>query len=115
MMNFSPKHRIYLAIGAIDFRCGIDSLARICQYQFQQAPRSGHYFIFRNKAKTSLKIIYYDGQGFCLFQKRLSQGQFSHWPKNPYELILMSSIDMQVLLHNGEPQKINCAPDFSSI
>ena len=104
MMCVSPKHRIFLAIEPIDFRKGIDSIARLCQQQLFQDPMNGHYFIFRNKRKRDIKLLYYDSQGFCLFQKRLSTGRFKFWPSAVSPLITLTPTQFQVLLYNGDPQ-----------
>lgn len=104
MISVSPKHRIYLAINPIDFRKGIHGIQKICRNQFMQDPMSGHYFIFRNKSKTDIKLLYYDSQGFCLFQKRLSTGRFMHWPTATTSLITLTSAQLQVLIYNGDPQ-----------
>lgn len=104
MINVSPKHRIFLAIEPIDFRKGIDGIARLCQQQLTQDPMSGHYFIFRNKRRTDIKILYYDSQGYCLVQKRLSAGRYKHWPSNSSELVTLTPAQLQVLIYNGDPQ-----------
>ncbi len=104
MITVSPKHRVYLAIEPIDFRKGLNSIARLCQYKFHQDPLNGHYFIFRNKRKSDIKLLYYDSQGFCLFQKRLSTGQFKHWPTAASPLITLTPAQLQVLIYNGDPQ-----------
>lgn len=106
MISVSPKHRIYLAIEPIDFRRGLDSISRLCRYQFQQDPMNGHYFIFRNKRKTSIKLLYYDSQGFCLFQKRLSAGRFNNWPTAINALVTLTPAQLQVLIYNGDPQSV---------
>ena len=57
MLTVSPKHRIFLAIKPIDFRKGIDGIARLCKQQFAQDPMNGHYFIFHNRRKTDIKLL----------------------------------------------------------
>jgi len=106
MITVSPKHRIFIAVNAIDFRCGIDGIKKICRNKFMQDPMSGHYFIFRNKRKTDIKLLYYDSQGFCLFQKRLSKGRFNGWPTTTTQLLTLTSTQLQVLIHNGDPVTI---------
>ena len=107
MISVSPKHRIYLAIQPIDFRCGLHAITRLCQNKFQQDPIQGHYFIFRNKRKTDIKLFYYDSQGYCLFQKRLSTGRFTHWPTAKNPLVTLTPAQFQVLLYNGNPTAID--------
>ena len=70
---------------------------------------NGHYFIFHNRRKTDIKLLYYDSQGFCLLQKRLSSGKFSHWPEGPNPLVTLSSEQLQVLLNNGDPTTVKIA------
>jgi len=104
MITVSPKHRIFLAINPIDFRKGINGISRLCQSQFQQDSMNGHYFLFRNKRKTDIKMLYYDSQGFCLFQKRLSAGKFKSWPTAASSLVTLTPAQLQVLIYNGDPQ-----------
>jgi transposase len=115
MISVSPKHRIFLAAQAIDFRKGIHSLSRLCRTQFRQDPMLGHYFIFRNKAHTGIKLLYYDSQGFCLFHKRLSTGRFLHWPKESSPLVSLTPAQLQVLMFNGNPKNTQEALPWKSI
>jgi transposase len=115
MLSVTPKHKVYLAVQAIDFRRGIDGLSALCRNQFAEDPFSGHYFIFRNRRASAIKILIYDSQGFCLFQKRLSKGTFRHWPKTPASVIMLNSTQLQVLLQNGDPASINTEPPWRLI
>ncbi len=72
--------RILLAVEPADFRKGIDGLAPRCRQRLKADPWSGAMFVFSNKRRKALKILVYDGQGFWLCQKRLSQGRFPGWP-----------------------------------
>lgn len=80
MLQITPQMRILVAVEPADFRRGIDSLARLCQETFQDDPFVGAVFVFRNRKATALKLLMYDGQGFRLCHKRLSQGRFPWWP-----------------------------------
>lgn len=71
--------RVWLATGHTDMRRGFPSLAVMVQEQLKQDPFSGHLFIFRGRRGDLLKIIWHDGQGACLFCKRLERGRFI-WP-----------------------------------
>ena len=106
MLSITQRHRIFLAVQPIDFRKGIDGIALLCKNKFSQDPMSGHYFVFHNKRKTDLKILHYDLQRFCLYQKRLSSGKFLHWPKNKSPLLAMSAEQLQLLVQNKDPAKI---------
>ncbi len=114
MLLIPPTSKIYLAIQAIDFRKGIDGFRALCEQQFSLDPFSGHYFIFRNKKASAIKILVYDSQGFWLCQKRLSKGYFHHWPKNPHALVTLNSAQLQVLLQNGDPSLVHIDPPWRS-
>jgi len=82
MIQITPQMRILVAVEPADFRKGVDGLARLCRQALQDDPFSGALFVFRNRRRTSLKLLCYDGQGFWLCQKRLSQGRFRFWPNS---------------------------------
>lgn len=111
MIQLTPQMRILLAVEPVDFRKGIDGLAQICRAQLQADPLSGTVFVFASRRRTALKILVYDGQGFWLCQKRLSQGRFEWWPANgagPSHRVEVSQL--QVLLWNGDPGRNAPAP-----
>ena len=107
MLSITHQHKIYLAIKAIDFRHGIDSLGALCRQQFEIDPFSGHYFIFRNRRASAIKILMYDSQGFWLFHKRLSKGTFRHWPKASTAVVMLHGEQLQALLQNGNPAAVS--------
>ena len=80
MLQIAPQMKILVAVEPADFRRGIDALARLCQETLQHDPFGGAVFVFRNRTGTAVKLLMYDGQGFWLCQKRLSQGRFPWWP-----------------------------------
>jgi len=80
MMPLGPATRIYLALGATDLRKGFEGLSDLVRHQFQQDPLSGHWFVFANRSKTRLKLLYWDGSGLWVCAKRLEKGCFS-WPR----------------------------------
>jgi transposase len=63
MIQITPQMRILVAVEAVDFRNGIDGLARVCKQQLRSDPFSGALFVFCNRRRTALKILVYDGQG----------------------------------------------------
>ena len=77
-----PNVKVHLALGYIDMRKGIDGLAMLVQGVLDQDPFTGHLFVFRGRSRAKLiKIIYWDGTGFCLFTKRLEHGVFLWAPE----------------------------------
>jgi len=102
MIQITPHMRIYLCIAPIDFRKGIDGLSRVCRDTLDKDPFSGSMFIFRNKRRTTLKIIVYDGQGFWLYVKRLSSGRFNWWPQDEKTTsINLTPAQLHLLIWNG--------------
>ena len=103
--------RILVAVEAVDFRKGIDSLARLCQERLQADPFSGSVFVFRSRRATAIKVLVYDGQGFWLAQKRLSSGRFRWWPTSPTDAATpLEAHQLQVLLAAGNPAVAAAAP-----
>jgi len=115
MLQITPQMRILLAVEPVDFRKGIDGLSRICREKLQEDPFSGYVFIFRNKRFQSIKILLYDGQGYFLALKRLSQGRYSWWPKVKEKIVSLTVPELQLLLWNGNPQSAFVSPDWRPI
>jgi transposase len=80
VIALTPRMRVLVPVAPTDFRCGIDGLARRVRQALAEDPFGGAVFVFRNRRGTAIKLLAYDGQGFWLCQKRLSQGRFRHWP-----------------------------------
>lgn len=116
MIQITPHMRILVAVEPVDFRKGIDGLSRLCRVEMKTDPFEGHMFIFRNRRKTAIKILTYDGQGFWICQKRLSSGRFKWWPKaNAGGLETLQAHELQTLLWNGNPADAGTAPMWRRI
>ena len=105
MLQIVPNLVIYLMCQPVDFRKGIDSLASLCRIQLAKDPQSGALFLFRNRRRTALKILTYDGQGYWLCLKRLSSGKLKWWPDTGEPLTQLAAHEVQTLLWNGDPTK----------
>lgn len=79
MITVPAGVKVYLACGVTDMRKGFDGLSLIAQDALKQDPFSGAIFAFRGRRGDLVKLLYWDGQGFCLFSKRLEKGRFT-WP-----------------------------------
>jgi transposase len=71
--------RVWLATGHTDMRKGFDGLALLVQETLRRDPHNGHLFVFRGRRGSLIKVLWHDGQGMCLFAKRLERGRFI-WP-----------------------------------
>jgi len=101
MLTITPQYKIYLACQPLDFRNGIDGYAAICRRQFNLDPFSGHCFMFRNRRKTAIKILFYERTGFWLCHKRLSKGQFKQWPTNSVNVVTIDVSQLNLLLQQS--------------
>ena len=111
MIQITPQMRIWLAVEPVDFRRGIDGLAALCRQQLQSDPLGGALFVFGSRRRQSIKILVYDGQGFVLYQKRLSAGRFRWWPPSQAQPVFaLDAHQLQVLLWNGHPLEVKTAP-----
>lgn len=116
MIQVTPQMRILVAVEPVDFRKGIDGLARLCQDVLQQDPFRGWVFVFRNRRATSVKVLAYDGQGFWLCQKRLSRGHFRWWPVSRGGAArTLEAHQLQALLSAGNPDGVQAAPTWRSV
>jgi transposase len=75
-----PNVRVWLACGHSDMRRGFDGLSSQVQRELGQDPFNGQLFVFRGRRGDLIKVLCWDGQGLCLFSKRLAKGRFV-WPQ----------------------------------
>lgn len=116
MLQIVPQMRIVVMIEAEDFRKGIDSLAASCRKLLKEDPFSGNVFVFRNRKKTAIKLLVYDGQGFWLLHKRLSKGKFDWWPKNSdSSSAKLAAYELQLLIWNGNPSRCEVSESWREI
>jgi transposase len=76
MLNIAADTRIFVTLGATDMRKGFDGLSGIIYGTLEQDPLSGHLFLFVNRRRDKLKILYWDGDGLAIWYRRLEQGTF---------------------------------------
>jgi transposase len=116
MLQITPQMKILVAVEPADFRRGIDGLARLCREQLQHDPFAGAVFVFRNRKATALKVLMYDGQGFWLCQKRLSQGRFPWWPaQTDGNAQRLAAHQLAVLLAAGNPTRTGAPADWRPV
>ena len=84
MMPLGPATHIYLAAGATDLRKSFEGLSDLVRHRFKEDPLSGHLFVFTNRHRSRLRLLYWDGSGLWCCAKRLAKGSFS-WPQTPAE------------------------------
>jgi transposase len=97
MIGLPASTRVFLVCGTTDMRKGIDGLAVLAQQVLEEKPYSGALFAFRGKRGDLVKLLWYDGQGLCLFSKRMDRGRFV-WPATATGKVSLSSAQLSMLL-----------------
>src|SRR5258708_29460001 len=97
MIGLPAGTRVWLAAGATDMRKGFDSLAAQAQTVLGQDPFAGHVFCFRGRRGDLIKLLWWDGDGLCLFAKRLERGRFV-WPRAEEGVVVLSRAQLSMLL-----------------
>ena len=88
---------VWLAVGVTDMRKGFNGLSALAQEVLKQDPFSGHLFVFRGRRGDLIKVIWWDGQGACLFSKRLEKGRFV-WPSPATGKVSLTPAQLSMLL-----------------
>ena len=107
MIAFPSEARVWLATGHTDMRKGFSSLALVVQEAFRRDPHTGDLWVFRGRRGDLIKVVWHDGQGACLFTKRLERGRFL-WPSVANGVVTISAAQLGYLLSGIDwrmPQK----------
>src|SRR5215210_3281735 len=97
MIALPAGTRVWLAAGVTDMRKGMDGLAALAQTALAEDPFSGHIFVFRGRRGDLVKLLWFDGDGLCLFAKRLERGRFV-WPRAEQGVAVLSPAQLSMLL-----------------
>ena len=97
MMGLPAKTEIWIAAGVTDLRRGFDGLSALVQTKLEQHPFSGHVFVFRGRRGDLIKLLWWDGDGLCLFAKRLERGRFV-WPQATEGTVALTRAQLSMLL-----------------
>ncbi len=97
--------KIWIAAGVTDLRRGFDGLSAQVQNTLQQQPFSGHIFVFRGRRGDIVKLLWWDGDGLCLFAKRLERGRFI-WPKVESGTVQLSRAQLSMLLEGIDWRRV---------
>ena len=99
MLSFTGSLRVFLAVEPCDMRKGFNGLSMLVQEVLKEDPFSGHLFAFRGRKADTIKLLYWDGTGLCLFTKRLQRGRFI-WPHitTPGGSVVLSPAQLAMLI-----------------
>ena len=97
MIALPTGTKIWIAAGVTDLRRGFTGLSATIQTALKENPFSGHVFVFRGRRGDLIKLLWWDGDGLCLFAKRLERGRFI-WPQATDGTALLTRAQLSMLL-----------------
>jgi transposase len=97
MIALPSGTQVWLAAGETDLRKGFDGLAALVQVQLSEDPFSGQLYVFRGRRGDRIKILWWSGDGLCLFAKRLERGKFV-WPQATSGTVSLTAAQLSMLL-----------------
>jgi transposase len=97
MIQLPAGTRIWIAAGVTDMRRGFQGLSAQVQTVLHEQPFSGHVFVFRGRRGDTIKLLWFDGDGLCLFSKRLERGRFV-WPQVSEGTVSLTRAQLAMLL-----------------
>lgn len=105
MIHPAPHLRVFLAPGSTDMRKAINTLSILVEGTYRLDPFSGHLFAFCNRTRTILKVLYWDRNGFCLWEKRLEKHRFT-WPQDRTEVMEAGARELSFILEGLDIQTV---------
>jgi transposase len=112
VLSLSAALRIFLAVEPADMRKGFDGLSQLVRDRIAQDPLSGHLYVFRNKRRDRIRILYWDRDGFALWYKRLEKGTF-RFPEARDGCVEVTSAEMAAILEGIDLSRARRLPRFS--
>jgi transposase len=101
MLSVSAATRVLVALEPVDLRGSFNRLHGWVSERLKEDPLSGHLFVFTNRQRNRLKVLYWDGSGLWVCAKRLEQGRFS-WPRGGGASLSLRSEQWSALIHGLE-------------
>jgi transposase len=105
MIGLPLGARVWLAAGVTDMRKGFDGLAALVKSTLAEDPYAGHLFVFRGRRGDRIKVLWWDGDGLCLFAKRLERGRFV-WPRATSGVVSLSPAQLSMLIEGIDWRRV---------
>jgi transposase len=107
MIQIPAQAKVLIMHEPVNFRKGIEGMAAVARVVLAKEPMDGTIFVFRNKRRQMLRILFYDGGGFWLCTRRLSKGTFKAWPEGDGSVPCAPLLarELQVLIWGGDPMR----------
>lgn len=108
------RAKVYLALGTTDMRKSINGLSLLVEEQYDLDLFAGNLFAFCNRRRDMVKILYWSGNGFCIWLKRLEEDQF-RWPDSEQEVMEISPAALEWLLHGLDLRQAHRQLDYGAV
>ena len=112
MLTLPPSVKLFVCTQPTDMRRGFDGLAMMVQTILKRDPYTGHLFFFRNKRRDRIKLLYWDGDGYAIWYKRLEKGTF-RFPEHLTDGTEFRSGDLAMLLEGVDPTQVKRARRYA--
>ena len=112
MLSLPATLRIFLATEPADMRKGFDGLSQLVRDRIAQDPLSGHLYVFRNRRRDRIKILYWDRDGLALWYKRLEEGTF-RFPEAKDGRVEVTPAEMAAVLEGIDLSRARRLPRFA--
>jgi transposase len=112
VLSLPSALHIFLAVQPADMRKGFDGLAQLVREPIAQDPLSGHVFVFRNRRRDRIKILYWDRDGFALWYKRLEEGT-SRFPETQAQCVEVTPAQMAAVLEGIDLSRARRLPRYA--
>jgi transposase len=116
MLTLPSSVHIYVSTLATDMRKGADGLSGLVMSVLRQEPQSGHVFVFFNKTRCIVRILFWDRDGYWLLSKRLERGRFRKLiPDGDPPRVAMSAQELMELLRGGQAKRLMPPPNMGPV
>jgi transposase len=105
--------RVFVAAGASDLRRGFDGLAQLTRDRLEQDPMTGHLFVFANRRRDRVKILYWDRDGYVIWMKRLERGTF-RWPTSGADRVEWGGAELAAVLGGIDLEATRKRPRYAT-
>lgn len=102
MLSFNGRTKVFAATKPVDLRMSYDTLFAYCRDHIKKDPLSGHVFLFLNKNRDRLKVIFWDGTGLVLICKRLEEGRFTKLNSMLGDTVQITASEFALLLEGSD-------------
>ena len=112
MLSLPSSVRISLCTEPADMRRSFDGLAFLVQHILKSDPLSGHLFVFRNKSGDRVKVLFWDGDGYAIYYKRLEKGTYRFPPAREGSAVAIRAADLAMLLDGVDLASVRRQPRY---